>query len=87
MLRTQIQLEEEQMQWLRAKARAMGISVSQLIREGIKFYRAHQEHLPKDRKRKDLEAIGRFSSGASDVAKRHDDYLAEAYKKGDRHGS
>jgi len=23
--------------------------------------------------------IGRFSSGASDLAKRHDDYLAEAY--------
>jgi hypothetical protein len=87
MLRTQIQLEEEQMEWLRAKARTMGISVSQLIREGIKFYRTHQEHLPRDRKRKALEAAGRFSSGTSDVSVRHDDYLAEAYKKEDRNGN
>jgi hypothetical protein len=87
MMRTQIQLEEEQMEWLRVKARARGISVSQLIREGIKFYRAHQEHLPRDRKRKALEAAGRFSSGTSDVSIRHDDYLAEAYKKEDRNGN
>ena len=87
MLRTQIQLEEEQMEWLRAKARAMGISVSQLIREGIKFYRTHQEQLPRDRKRKALEAAGRFSSDTSDVSARHDDYLAEAYKKEDRNGN
>ncbi len=87
MHRTQIQLEEEQMEWLRAKARARGISVSQLIREGIKFYRTHEEHLPKDRKRKALEAVGRFSSGISDVSVRHDGYLAEAYAKEDRNGN
>jgi hypothetical protein len=87
MLRTQIQLEEEQMEWLRVKARARGISVSQLIREGIKFYRTHQDHLPRDRTRKALEAVGRFSSGISDVSVRHDNYLAEAYNKEDRNGN
>ena len=84
MLRTQIQLKEEQMQWLRSEARARGVSVSQLIRESIKFYRTHEERIPKDQKRKALEAVGRFSSGASDVSERHDDYLAEAYAKEDR---
>jgi hypothetical protein len=87
MLRTQIQLKEEQMQWLRSRARIRGISVSQLIRESIKFYRSHQEQLPANRKRKAIEAVGRFSSDASDVSKRHDDYLAEAYKKKDRNGN
>ena len=87
MLRTQIQLKEEQMEWLRSKARTKGISVSQLIRESIKFYQAHEEHLPEDRKKKALEAVGRFSSGTSDVSERHDDYLAEAYKKEDRNGN
>ena len=87
MLRTQIQLEEEQIEWLRAKARARGVSVSQLIREGIKFYRTHEEHLPRDRKRKALEAVGRFSSGISDGSVRHDDYLAEAYAKEARNGN
>lgn len=87
MLRTQIQLKEEQMQWLRSRASARGVSVSQLIRESIKFYQTHAEHLPVDRKRKALEAVGRFSSGAADVSERHDDYLAEAYKKEDRNGN
>ena len=87
MLRTQIQLKEEQMEWLRSKARTKGISVSQLIRESIKFYQTHEEHLPEDRKKKALEAVGRFSSGTSDVSERHDNYLAEAYKKEDRNGN
>ena len=87
MLRTQIQLKEEQIEWLRSKARTKGISVSQLIRESIKFYQTHEEHLPEDRKKKALEAVGRFSSGTSDVSERHDDYLAEAYKKEDRNGN
>jgi hypothetical protein len=87
MLRTQIQLKEEQMEWLRSKARARGISVSQLIRESIKFYLTHEEHIREDRKRKALEAVGRFSSGTSDVSERHDDYLAEAYGKEDRNGN
>jgi len=87
MLRTQIQLKEEQMEWLRFKARTRGISVSQLIRESIKFYRTHEEQLPKDRKRKAMEAVGRFTSGTSDVSERHDDYLAEAYAKEDRSGN
>jgi len=87
MFRTQIQLKEEQMEWLRSKARARGISVSQLIRESIKFYLTHEEHIPEDRKRKALEAVGRFSSGTSDVSERHDDYLAEAYGKEDRNGN
>ena len=86
MLRTQIQLKEEQIEWLRSKARTKGISVSQLIRESIKFYQTHEEHLPEDRKKKALEAVGRFSSGTSDVSERHDDYLAEAYAKEDRNG-
>ena len=86
MLRTQIQLKEEQMEWLRSRARTRGISVSQLIRESIKFYQTHEEHLPEDRKKKALEAVGRFSSDTSDVSERHDDYLAEAYAKEDRNG-
>ena len=87
MLRTQIQLKEEQMEWLRSKARTKGTSVSQLIRESIKFYQTHEEHLPEDRKKKALEAVGRFSSGTSDVSERHDNYLAEAYKKEERNGN
>ncbi|MBW2020685.1 MAG: CopG family transcriptional regulator [Deltaproteobacteria bacterium] len=68
MVRTQIQLEEDQMEWLRAKAKARGVSVSQLIREGIAFFRANEERLPEEKRKRALAAVGRFSSGLSDVS-------------------
>jgi post-segregation antitoxin (ccd killing protein) len=81
MIRTQIQMEEDQIEWLRAEARARGVSVSQLIREGITLFRAREERFPEEKKKRALAAVGRFSSGASDVSERHDDYLAEAFSK------
>ncbi|MEA3471272.1 MAG: CopG family transcriptional regulator [Thermodesulfobacteriota bacterium] len=86
MIRTQIQLEENQIKWLKVKAQERGVSLSQLIREGIAFYRAHQVRFPEDKKKRALEAIGRFASGVSDASERHDDYLAEAYKTEVRNG-
>ena len=79
MIRTQIQIEEDQIEWLRVEARVRGVSVSQLIREGITLFRAREELFPEDKKKRALAAIGRFSSYASDVSERHDDYLAEAF--------
>ena len=86
MIRTQIQLEEDQIEWLRAEARARGVSVSQLIREGITLFRAREERFSEEKKKRALGAVGRFSSGASDISERHDDYLAEAFSKEGRHG-
>lgn len=86
MIRTQIQLEDEQIEWLRAEARARGMSISQLIREGIALFRANQERFPEDKKKRALAAVGRFSSDISDVSERHDDYLAEAFSDEARHG-
>ena len=80
MIRTQVQIKEDQINWLRSKARDRGVSVSQLIREGIDFYRSRENQLPMDKKRKALAAVGRFSSGQSDISARHDEYLSSAYK-------
>ncbi len=86
MIRTQIQMEEDQIKWLRAEARARGVSVSQLIREGVALFRDREERFPEDKKKKALDAIGRFSSDVPDVSERHDDYLAEAFSEEARHG-
>jgi len=86
MIRTQVQIEDKQLEWLRGKARDRGVSVSQLIREGIDLYRVHEDRIPADKKKKALDAIGRFDSTKSDVSLRHDDYLADAYLGGDHHG-
>ena len=78
MLRVNVQLEEDQMEWLRANASARVVSVSQLIREMINFYRFRIGNFSENRKRKALEAVGRFSSEAPDVSIQHDHYLVEA---------
>ncbi|MCD6298171.1 MAG: ribbon-helix-helix protein, CopG family [Deltaproteobacteria bacterium] len=86
MIRTQIQMEEDQMNWLRVEAKERGVSVSQLVREGVALFRTQEERFPEDKKKKALAAIGRFSSGVSDVSERHDDYLADAFGKEAPHG-
>ena len=86
MVRTQIQIEEDQIEWLRAEARARNVSVSQLIREGVALFRAREERFPEDKKKRALSAVGRFSSNLSDVSERHDDYLAEALNNEAHHG-
>ena len=86
MIRTQIQLEEDQIEWLKTEARVRGISISKLIREGVALFQAREERFPEDKKKRALSAVGRFSSDVSDVSERHDDYLAEAFKKGSGHG-
>lgn len=86
MIRTQIQIEDAQIEWLRAKAKARGVSVSRLIREGVALFRAHEERFPEEKKKRALAAVGRFSSNISDVSERHDDYLAEAFREEARHG-
>jgi len=86
MVRTQIQMEDDQISWLRMEASARGVSVSQLIREGVALFRSREERIPEEKKRRALAAVGRFSSNLSDVSERHDDYLAEAFVKEARHG-
>ncbi len=87
MVRMQVQFEEQQMEWLKARARDRGVSISQLIREGISFFRTHEERsqLLTDKKKRALAAVGRFASGAADISERHDDYLAEAYSPEEPH--
>ncbi len=80
MLRTQIQIEENQIKWLKDKAKERGVSVSQLIREGVEFYRKNEDRLPEDQKKKALAAIGRYASGVSDISEKHDEYLAQAFR-------
>ena len=80
MVRTQVQLHEEQLRELRARALAQNVSVSELIRRAVDLM-VLADSLPsaKQRRRRALAAAGRFSSGRSDIAEHHDAYLAEAF--------
>jgi len=80
MVRTQVQLTEEQAAKVRALAEAEGASVAEIIRRSIDQYIHHQ--LPSDwlaQRQRTLELVGKYASDASDVSVEHDRYLAEIY--------
>ena len=64
MIRTQIQVQAQQMEWLKKYAHENGISMSQLIRDSIDFYRSHTEssRMLSSKKNKALKAVGSFST-------------------------
>jgi hypothetical protein len=64
MIRTQVQVPPEQMKWLKKFALKEGVSMSQVIRDSVDFYRLHVEHsgMRKLKKKKALNAVGKFST-------------------------
>ena len=82
MVRTQIQLTEPQFEALRARAGAEGRSMADLIRGLVdESLSGGGRQGPEERRRRALSAIGRLGKkGPRDLARRHDDYLAEAYR-------
>ncbi|MDY7041489.1 MAG: ribbon-helix-helix domain-containing protein, partial [Chloroflexota bacterium] len=81
MIRTQIQLTEEQAQALKDLASTRRISVAELIRQGVDaLIRTSGEIDVEERRRRAVAAAGRFHSGVSDISARHDEYLAEAFR-------
>lgn len=82
MVRTQIQLTEEQARVLKEIAAARGESMAEVIRRAVDGVIRSGIAMPADEKRKRaLEVVGKFKSGKHDVSKRHDAYLAEAFDK------
>ncbi len=79
MVRTQIQLREDQAAALKELASVEERSMADLIRSSVdsllqsKAYRRRE-----DQKRRAIAAIGRFRSGVSDLSTEHDRYLSEA---------
>jgi len=64
MIRTQIQIEDEQVKWLKRHALGKGVSMAQAIRDSIDFYRDNIEKtkLLLNKKKNALAAVGSFSS-------------------------
>jgi predicted transcriptional regulator len=82
MVRTQIQLSEQQASRLKKIAMARHMSIAELIRRAVDAMLATGPAVDVEEKRKRaLSAAGRFSSGKRDISKSHDSYLAEAYRK------
>ena len=90
MIRTMIQLTEEQMKALKALAKARKTSVARLVRESVAQYIATgpTEISYEEKRKRALEFIKKIESGEfkaydvegkTDVARNHDKYLEEIY--------
>jgi Arc/MetJ-type ribon-helix-helix transcriptional regulator len=80
MVRTQIQLPEEQVAFLKKMSAARNESVAQIIRQAIDLlYNSTQGQDNKQRRKQAMAAAGRFRSGAKDLASAHDSHLADIY--------
>lgn len=81
MVRTQIQLTEEQHRRLKRWADRLGISMAEAVRRCVEERLAYEQVEPgrANRIREAMAVVGKYRSGRSDVAERHDDYLADAF--------
>jgi hypothetical protein len=80
-VRTQIQLTEDQAAALKELADERDVSMAELIRQAIASWLEAEHRISHDeRKRRAIAAAGRYNSGQTDVAEEHDRYLVEAYK-------
>lgn len=81
MIRTQIQLTEEQVERLKKVAAKRHLSVAKLIRQAVDvLIRSNAAIEDEERRRRAIAAMGRFRSDVSDLSMAHDKYLNEAYK-------
>jgi plasmid stability protein len=82
MVRTQIQLDEEQKQKLKQVAAEHGVSVAELIRQGVDAILAtYGRPERRDMLQRAAAAAGRFRSKGKNVAKNHDRYLDQAFSE------
>jgi 16S rRNA U516 pseudouridylate synthase RsuA-like enzyme len=80
MVRTQVQLTENQARELKSMAARQGVSMAALVRRSVDRMLLVERVPDEDEvRRRAIAAAGRIHSGTGDLAARHDDYAAEAY--------
>jgi len=82
MVRTQIQITEEQARAVKKIALSRDVSVAELIRRAVDtMVKSNPLADPEERLKRAIEIVGKFRSGKHDIAKKHDKYLEDAYSK------
>lgn len=81
-VRTQIQLTEDQARHVKRVAAERGVSMATVIRQGVDLLLRSTETAVSDdeREARAISAAGRFRSGGGDGAVEHDRYLRDAYR-------
>jgi hypothetical protein len=80
MIRTQIQLTEEQASKVKKMATSKGVPMAEVIRDAVEgLIRSDAQTVSKQRRKRALEIVGKFRSGKKDVSEKHDAYLDKAW--------
>lgn len=79
MLRTQIQLTEEQSRMLKELSRAGNEPVAALIRQAIDRFLVTARPNRTGQYRQALSIVGKYETSRSDIAVEHDRYLEKAF--------
>jgi Arc/MetJ-type ribon-helix-helix transcriptional regulator len=77
MVRTIVQLPDEQAAALERAARRRGVSRAAVVREALDLLLGEEASSDDKALRRALAAAGSFASGVPDLAERHDEYLAQ----------
>jgi hypothetical protein len=82
MVRTQIQLTDDQAKMVKKLAMARGVSIAEFIRQAVEGIIHSSPAMDREeRVKRAREIVGKFSSGKSDISRKHDAYLEAAYKQ------
>lgn len=79
MVRTQIQLTDEQMEALRALSAFEKKPLAELIRRSVQNFLDQASSRESIKRQNALRVIGKFSSKADDGGTNHDKYLADGF--------
>lgn len=82
MVRTQIQLEEDQVRILKTLAAEGHTSMAEIIRRAVDAYAGQMPpEVDPQRRLKAIQAAGHFRSGTGNLSVDHDAHLAEIYSQ------
>jgi hypothetical protein len=82
MARIQIRLTEEQAKTLKKLASTRHLSVVELIRQAVdSIIQSNAVIDIEERRKRAINAVGKFRSGKRDISKEHDKYLEEAFSE------
>jgi predicted transcriptional regulator len=81
MVRTQVQLDEDQYARLKELAARRSQSISQLVREGVDQFLTTANRSEVWERLMNAAGSCHDPEGKTDVSRRHDEYLAAAYRK------
>ncbi len=82
MIRTQVQLTERQVQFLKKIAAHRRVSVAGLVRQAVDaMIESSPMADPEERVKRAMDIVGKFASGKRDISEKHDRYLSDAYGK------